>query len=153
MPSNIHPTGRPHHNPRSLEKTTVHRSPEGILSETLSFTSPSVEPFECTFHNPPIEAIDRVSTETYSAVYVRHRPETTLLYQIVREYWPEFQAELASPGRYLPAYVSKEFDEYPEVRKTRAWVPESSLRILTKANSAATKNAFAASNRLAACRT
>ncbi len=46
------------------------------------------------------------------AVYVRHRPETTLLYQIVQEYWPEFQAELASHGRFLPAYVTKEFDEY-----------------------------------------
>jgi len=46
------------------------------------------------------------------AVYIRHRPETTLLYQIVREYWPEFQAELASHGRHLPAYVTKEFDEY-----------------------------------------
>jgi len=46
------------------------------------------------------------------AVYVRHRPETTLLYQIVQEYWPEFQAELASHGRYLPAYVTKEFDEF-----------------------------------------
>ena len=45
-------------------------------------------------------------------VYVRHRPETTLLYQIVQEYWPEFQAELASHGKYLPAYVTKEFDEY-----------------------------------------
>jgi len=47
-----------------------------------------------------------------TGVYVRHRPETTLLYQIVREYWPEFQAELASHGKYLPAYVTKEFDEY-----------------------------------------
>jgi len=47
-----------------------------------------------------------------SAVYVRHRPETTLLYQIVQEYWPEFQAELASHDKYLPAYVIKEFDEY-----------------------------------------
>jgi len=47
-----------------------------------------------------------------AAAYVRHRPETTLLYQIVREYWPEFQAELASHGKYLPAYVTKEFDEY-----------------------------------------
>jgi ribosomal protein S27E len=46
------------------------------------------------------------------AVYVRHRPETTLLYQIVQEYWPEFQAELASHGRYLPAFVTKEFEEY-----------------------------------------
>ena len=45
-------------------------------------------------------------------VYVRHRPETTLLYQIVQEYWPEFQAELANHGKYLPAYVTKEFDEY-----------------------------------------
>jgi len=47
-----------------------------------------------------------------TGVYVRHRPETTLLYQIVREYWPEFQAELANHGKYLPAYVTKEFDEY-----------------------------------------
>jgi len=47
-----------------------------------------------------------------AAVYVRHRPETTLLYQVVQEYWPEFQAELASHGKYLPAYVTKEFDEY-----------------------------------------
>jgi len=30
----------------------------------------------------------------------------------VREYWPEFQAERDSYGRYLPAYVRKEFDEY-----------------------------------------
>jgi ribosomal protein S27E len=47
-----------------------------------------------------------------AGVYVRHRPETTLLYQIVQEYWPEFQAELANHGKYLPAYVIKEFDEY-----------------------------------------
>ena len=45
-------------------------------------------------------------------VYVRHRPETTLLYQVIREYWPEFQAELACQDKYLPAYVTKEFDEY-----------------------------------------
>ena len=46
------------------------------------------------------------------AVYIRHRPETTFLYQIVQEYWPEFQAELASHDKYLPAHVTKEFDEY-----------------------------------------
>jgi len=46
------------------------------------------------------------------AVHVRHRPETTLLYQIIQEHWPEFQAELASHGRYLPAYVTKEFEAY-----------------------------------------
>ena len=30
--------------------------------------------------------------------YVHHRPETTILYQVIQEYWPEFQAELASQG-------------------------------------------------------
>ena len=59
-------------------------------------------------HSHPIHR----SRPNSSAVYVRHRPETTLLYQIVREYWPEFQAELASQDKYLPAYVIKEFDEY-----------------------------------------
>jgi ribosomal protein S27E len=52
-----------------------------------------------------------------TGVYVRHRPETTLLYQVVREYWPEFQAELASQGKHLPAYVTKEFDEYLKCRR------------------------------------
>jgi len=44
--------------------------------------------------------------------YRHHRPEASLLYQLIREYWPEFQAELASQGRFLPAYVTKEFDEH-----------------------------------------
>jgi len=51
-------------------------------------------------------------TQNASGVYVRHRPEKTLLYQLVDEYWPEFQAELASQGKFLPAYVTNEFDEY-----------------------------------------
>ena len=34
-----------------------------------------------------------------AAVYIRHRPETTLLYQIVNEYWPELRAELASQNK------------------------------------------------------
>ncbi len=54
---------------------------------------------------------DRQARPNSAAVYVRHRPETTLLYQIIREYWPEFQAELASHGKYLPTYITKEFDE------------------------------------------
>jgi hypothetical protein len=49
---------------------------------------------------------------TSSARYVRHRPETTLLCHIVREYWPEFQAELASVGKHLPAFICREFEEY-----------------------------------------
>ena len=54
----------------------------------------------------------RQAPSNATAAYVRHRPETTLLYQIIQEYWPEFQAELASHGKQLPVYVTKEFDEY-----------------------------------------
>ena len=44
--------------------------------------------------------------------YRRHRPETILLYQVIREYWPEFQAELASQGKFLPTYITREFEDY-----------------------------------------
>ena len=53
-----------------------------------------------------------LAKQNAAGVYVRRRPETTLLYQLVQEYWPEFQAELASHGKSLPAYVTNEFDEY-----------------------------------------
>ena len=55
---------------------------------------------------------NRQARPNAAAGYVRHRPETTLLYQIIDEYWPEFQAELASQDKYLPAYVTQEFEAY-----------------------------------------
>ena len=39
--------------------------------------------------------------------YQRHRPEQTLLYQIVEEYYPAFTAHLAEQGRELPGYVQR----------------------------------------------
>ncbi len=45
-------------------------------------------------------------------VYVRHRPERTLLYQLVQEYYPTFKAHLAAQGRALPGYVEQEFEDY-----------------------------------------
>jgi hypothetical protein len=44
--------------------------------------------------------------------YERHRPERTLFYQIVEEYYPAFKARLAAQGTELPGYVEREFDEY-----------------------------------------
>ena len=44
--------------------------------------------------------------------YVRHRPERTLLYQLVEEYFPEFKAHLAALGTALPVHVEQEFEEY-----------------------------------------
>jgi len=44
--------------------------------------------------------------------YQRHRPEQTLLYRIVDEYYPAFTAHLAAQGRALPDYVHREFEDY-----------------------------------------
>ncbi len=51
---------------------------------------------------------NRQARPNAAAVYVRHRPETILLYQIIDEYWPEFQAELSSQDKYLPAYIGQD---------------------------------------------
>jgi hypothetical protein len=37
--------------------------------------------------------------------YERHRPETTLLYQLVERHWPEFKAMLSAQGKQLPGFV------------------------------------------------
>jgi ribosomal protein S27E len=44
--------------------------------------------------------------------YQRHKPETTLLYKIVEQYYPLFLAHLESEGRSLPDYVQQEFTDY-----------------------------------------
>ncbi len=44
--------------------------------------------------------------------YKRHHPKTTLLYQLVERYYPEFTTNLAEQGKYLPKYVEREFDEF-----------------------------------------
>jgi hypothetical protein len=44
--------------------------------------------------------------------YQRHRPEQTLLYLIVEEYYPTFAAHLAERDRELPGHVQREFDDY-----------------------------------------
>ena len=52
--------------------------------------------------------------------YERHRPEQTLLYQLIERYWPEFQSYLSETGRCLPRHVTREFNEYLECRNRRA---------------------------------
>jgi hypothetical protein len=44
--------------------------------------------------------------------YSRHRPEATLLYQLVAEYYPRFRERRAAEGRALPPYVEAEFEAY-----------------------------------------
>ena len=44
--------------------------------------------------------------------YERHRPERTLLYQLVEEHYPAFKAHLEAQGTGLPRYVEREFEDY-----------------------------------------
>ena len=44
--------------------------------------------------------------------YERHRPERTLLYQLVEQYYPVFEAKWDAEGKVLPDYVRREFEDY-----------------------------------------
>jgi len=44
--------------------------------------------------------------------YERHRPEKTLLYQLVEQHYPEFVTQLTAEGKVLPDYVHQEFEVY-----------------------------------------
>ena len=43
--------------------------------------------------------------------YQRHRPEWTLLYQLVAQYYPAFADLMAAQGRSLPDYVQRDFED------------------------------------------
>ncbi len=45
--------------------------------------------------------------------YTRHKPEETILYQIIQNNWLSFQSQVENETGYpLPDFVIKEFDEY-----------------------------------------
>ena len=44
--------------------------------------------------------------------YARHRPESTLLYQLVEQHYPTFRELREEAGRSLPHFVQQEFDAY-----------------------------------------
>jgi hypothetical protein len=50
----------------------------------------------------------------HSPPYLRHRPERTLLYQIIERYYPEFRDVMAmqGKGKPLPLHVEQEFDDF-----------------------------------------
>jgi len=45
-------------------------------------------------------------------VYERHVPEHTLLYRVIRQYYPKLVEHLAREQRELPSYVQREFTDY-----------------------------------------
>jgi hypothetical protein len=60
----------------------------------------------------PLPAGREASAGSGATRYARHRPERTLLYQLVQEYYPALKAHLAAQGRALPGYVEQEFEDY-----------------------------------------
>jgi ribosomal protein S27E len=44
--------------------------------------------------------------------YARHRPEETLLYQVIDDHYVDFIAQLEAQGRALPKFVRREFEDY-----------------------------------------
>ena len=53
----------------------------------------------------PLPAGREAGLDVGARLYVRHRPERTLLYQIVDEYYPAFKQHLVAQEACLPAYV------------------------------------------------
>ncbi len=56
----------------------------------------------------PLPAGREASAGEGAVRYARHRPERTLLYQLVKEYYPAFVSAMAAQGTALPAYVQRE---------------------------------------------
>ena len=52
---------------------------------------------------------DAVARTACAGEYARHRPEQTLLYQLVEAHYPVFVGHLAARERTLPAHVQREF--------------------------------------------
>ncbi len=55
---------------------------------------------------------DAVAGAARTGEYARHRPEQTLLYQLVEAHYPAFVEHLAVRERTLPAHVQREFEGY-----------------------------------------
>jgi hypothetical protein len=53
--------------------------------------------------------------------YERHRPEQTLLSQLIEQHYPALVAERAAPGRPLPQYVQQEFEAYLKCGRLEHW--------------------------------
>ncbi|MBA6347968.1 hypothetical protein [Colwellia sp. BRX8-9] len=54
--------------------------------------------------------------------YKCHRPEITLLYQLVNQYFSVFEEALTEQDKRLPKYVVREFDNFLCYGRLRAWL-------------------------------
>jgi hypothetical protein len=59
----------------------------------------------------PYAATRMPTRDEDAGLYQRHRPEQTLLYQIVEQHLPGLHRPSGAAGRELPEYVQREFDD------------------------------------------
>ncbi len=60
----------------------------------------------------PIAMAGNADANTRASRYQRHKPESTLLYQLIARYYPAFKDRILAEGRTLPGYVQREFDDF-----------------------------------------
>jgi len=60
----------------------------------------------------PLHQAPGLPASLATARYARHRPEATLLYELVDPHYPPFLAALERDGRTLPTFVQQEFAAY-----------------------------------------
>ncbi|QOW42779.1 hypothetical protein G0027_07850 [Acinetobacter indicus] len=80
----------------------------------------------------PHVAARTASRDRDTGRYQSHRPEQTLLYQIVDEYYPAFAALMAEQGKELPGYVQREFEEFLQCGRLEHGFSTGSLRVLPR---------------------
>ncbi|STU61633.1 transposase [Klebsiella pneumoniae] len=80
----------------------------------------------------PHVAARTASRDRDTGRYQSHRPEQTLLYQIVDEYYPAFAALMAEQGKELPGYVQREFEEFLQCGRLEHGLSTGSLRVLPR---------------------
>ena len=59
---------------------------------------------------PLLAGTEAVAGTARAGAYARHRPEQTLLYQLVEAHYPAFVEHLAARERTLPTHVQREFE-------------------------------------------
>ncbi len=57
-------------------------------------------------------SLARMAVPAPTLPYERHRPEESLLYQLIETHYPAFRAHLEAQGQTLPAFVQQEFDDF-----------------------------------------
>ncbi len=60
----------------------------------------------------PLQAGREASSGVGAFFYERHRPEQTLLYQIIEQHYPDFLSAMEVQDRPLPGYVQDEFEAF-----------------------------------------